>query len=677
MKRKIYKLLLGAKQGLFALSLLVAGMAYSQTTYTFNYTGSTQTITLSGGSVFIQMWGADGGNNLTAGTGGKGGYSTGTVNVAPGTYYVYVGGKGTTLQAASTAATGGFNGGGNSGAYSSTGNACGSGGGASHVASATGLLSTLSGNQSAVSIVAGGGGGGGANHGGTNTQDLGANGGGLTGGNGLTGTYGGFGGTQVAGGSNSSVPLYSGTMAEGGSFGQGGSANLAPSGYAAYPSNTGGGGGGGWYGGAAALWEGGGGGSGYVGGTVNGTTAAVGQPGFVPNPDVSGNGMVIITKLCDVTIGASSNPVCQGSSVTLTTTAITTLSWSASVSTASSIVVTPTSNTTYYVTGIGTNNCVATDGINITMVPLPNVSSMVNPPLLCVGNTATLTGQGAITYTWSNSTTGLTTAVNPNVTTNYTVSGTNGFGCINNAVIGVIVNTNVISVSANTTICTGKSVNISASGAVTYTWSNNISLSGLSVSPTLTTVYSVIGRDVNNCLLSNSVSITVNDLPNVFLSTDKDIICKKESVVLSATGANTYAWSNPITGPLNGASLTLTLNIDLPYLFTVVGTGTNGCSRTATVSVDVQKCAGVNELSEQNTFVSVYPNPNNGLFTVESKQISSGTIEIMDLSGKIIFTETIKSNATEVNMSAFATGIYFVKVKNETSSEVIKLIKNQ
>jgi hypothetical protein len=160
-------------------------------------------------------------------------------------------------------------------------------------------------------------------------------------------------------------------------------------------------------------------------------------------------------------------------------------------------------------------------------------------------------------------------------------------------------------------------------------------------------------------------------------SSDKDIICKGESVVLTASGANTYAWSNPITGPSTGASVPATLNIDVPYLFTVTGTDANGCTKTATVAVEVQKCTGVSEFGTQTDLVSMYPNPADGLVTIETKNGNSGTIEIMDLSGKIIFTETIISTTTEINISAFAAGVYFVKLQNETSSEVIKLIKNQ
>src|ERR1044072_4527832 len=80
--KKNYKLLSRAKQAVFALALAVSsGTSYSQTTYTFNYTGSVQTITLLPGNYEINCWGADGGAGGTAsaltGTGGIGGYSQG------------------------------------------------------------------------------------------------------------------------------------------------------------------------------------------------------------------------------------------------------------------------------------------------------------------------------------------------------------------------------------------------------------------------------------------------------------------------------------------------------------------------------------------------------------------------------------------------------------------------
>src|SRR5690606_23758531 len=83
----------------------------------FSYTGAVQTVTLPAGSYEIEAGGADGGD-AKGGIGGKGGYSKGIISVtSPTTYYIYIGGKGTT---ASAPTTGGRNGGGSSlGTFSS------------------------------------------------------------------------------------------------------------------------------------------------------------------------------------------------------------------------------------------------------------------------------------------------------------------------------------------------------------------------------------------------------------------------------------------------------------------------------------------------------------------------------------------------------------------------------
>ena len=200
----------------------------------FDYTGAVQNYTtVCRGTHTLTVWGAQGGN-----AGGKGGYSTGVVNLNENmNLYIYVGGQG------SRGSTGGFNGGG------TTGSSGGTGGGASDIRIGTDSLY-------ARVIVAGGGGGKGQDN-----CAAGGVGGGTTGGGSADqnscGTQAG-GGTQTAGGAKG---IYSGTSgANTGAFGKGGNASDG--------RYDGGGGGGGWYGGGAGAssgWSnGGGGGSGYV-----------------------------------------------------------------------------------------------------------------------------------------------------------------------------------------------------------------------------------------------------------------------------------------------------------------------------------------------------------------------------------------------------------------------------
>lgn len=200
----------------------------------FAYNGSVSNYTtMCRGKHTLTVWGAQGGN-----TGGKGGYSTGVVNLNENmNLYIYVGGQG------SKGSTGGFNGGGTAGTSG------GSGGGATDI--------RIAGNTLYYRVIVAGGGGGK----GQDSCAAGGVGGGTTGGGSASqsscGTQAG-GGTQTAGGAKG---VYSGTYgANTGAFGKGGNASDG--------SYNGGGGGGGWYGGGAGAssnWSnGGGGGSGYV-----------------------------------------------------------------------------------------------------------------------------------------------------------------------------------------------------------------------------------------------------------------------------------------------------------------------------------------------------------------------------------------------------------------------------
>jgi hypothetical protein len=654
MKRKIYKLLSGVKQGVFALALTVfSGTAYSQTTFTFNFTGNVQTLNFQPAPYFIEMWGGDGGDNLAPNTGGKGGYSAGYYNVTtPGTHYIYVAGKGIT-GLGSVSAPGGFNGGGTSAAYSSSGYGQGSGGGASHIASIQGLLSTLSANQADVVIVAGGGGGSGANYGGTSLQDLGGHGGGLIGGNGLSGSYGGTGGTQSVGGTGS---------IQNGAFGRGGDNS---------GSNTGGGGGGGWYGGGAAQWEGSGGGSSYIGGVTNGTTAAFGSPGYVPNPDVTGNGYVRITLLCDLGIQLTKNPICFGESINITTTATNNIVWGHTSSTATLVNVSPTSTTIYTLSGQASTGCTATQHITVTVNPLPNLTAIVTPSVLCVGETATISAQGAISYTWHPSgITGPNSTVSPPITASYNYVGENQFGCTTATVVNVIVNTNSLTVTAPASICEGSALEIVANGADTYTWSTGSFFKNTIVSPQVgSTTYTVRGTDQHNCDISEVVSINVNPRPNVTAVSDKNSVCRGESAILTASGADTYVWSNGSTT----SSVNVTLPVDVIYHYTVTGTDNNGCKTSAFVSVAVSRCTGIDELT---TLVGrVYPNPATEALTVELTGTSANTIEVMDVTGRVVlFLPEVTGNAS-VDVSSLSSGVYYVRVKSENATDIVKIVK--
>ena len=265
-------------------------------TITFTYTGDYyQWSAPATGTYTLEVWGAQGGGVGANywGVGGRGGYAKGDISLSNGqTLYIYPGQQG--FQSSTVNA---FNGGGKANFSTSYGTGW-TGGGATHIATAVGQLSALSGNTSAVKIVAGGGGGAAGSQGYAGFAVYSANGGAGGGTSGSAGASsnnetsyraGGGAGTQVSGGTSVSSDVASG-------FGRGADAQAAES-----DAIQGGGGGGGWYGGGAGqpAGGGGGGGSGYVGG-VTASIITVGNT-TMPNPaggtmsGNSGNGIARIT----------------------------------------------------------------------------------------------------------------------------------------------------------------------------------------------------------------------------------------------------------------------------------------------------------------------------------------------------------------------------------------------
>lgn len=301
----------------------VGSANYNGSVMNFDYTGSVQTVTLAPGTYKLECWGAQGGNsnqsNGTYGNGGKGGYSTGILNVSTNTtIYITVGGQGQN-GVLNTRTAGGFNGGGDGYGTNNSG-VGGGGGGASDISLMSPVFShssyfinNIRDTNSLLSRIIVAGGGGSAGYDVSNNAANGGAGGGTTGQDGLSNrVYHGTGGKQTTfgtGGSSEESNRYSVQAKFGCGASASNSTDVAP------------GGGGGWYGGGLHC-DSAGGGSGYV---YTPTTASnypsgcllnsayylsnaqtiAGNQSF-PSPTGgtetghSGNGYVRITKLTDV-----------------------------------------------------------------------------------------------------------------------------------------------------------------------------------------------------------------------------------------------------------------------------------------------------------------------------------------------------------------------------------------
>ncbi|MEO5675363.1 MAG: choice-of-anchor L domain-containing protein, partial [Chitinophagales bacterium] len=219
-------------------------------------------------------------------------------------------------------------------------------------------------------------------------------------------------------------------------------------------------------------------------------------------------------------------------------------------------LATPVTTTTYTLT-ITVGGCNASDEVTIIVDnPLP-VIVVPDSPSVCLGDSIQLNALNAGSFSWSPAT-GLSCTncaspfASPAATTTYIVTGNNS--CFTSFdTITVTVNP-AVSASAfgSITVCPGDTVQLSASGGETYSWSPEIGLDDpLSQNPlavvTGNVTYTVLVSNQFGCTDTASVTVDVFFVPDITITPYPDTtIYLGNSVMLVATGASTYSWSPPL-----------------------------------------------------------------------------------------------------------------------------------
>lgn len=241
-----------------------------------------------------------------------------------------------------------------------------------------------------------------------------------------------------------------------------------------------------------------------------------------------------------------------------------------------------------------TGVCQSSSTESIEVFNAPTVQTSVDE-VICEQDQVTISASGATTYNWDNNLgTGQNHSVSPLNSTIYTVTGTDNNGCTNTDMVSITVNPlPTVSAGTDETICDGQSTSLEATGAATYLWDNNLGTSATqTVSPVVTTVYEVIGTDINGCENSDQVVITVNVTPQVDAGLNF-VGCEGDEITLTATGASTYIWDN---GVLQNTPFIPGVG---SVTYTVTGTAANGCEDQDQVSVEIHELPIVDAGADQ------------------------------------------------------------------------------
>ncbi|MGQ0827308.1 MAG: gliding motility-associated C-terminal domain-containing protein [Bacteroidota bacterium] len=349
--------------------------------------------------------------------------------------------------------------------------------------------------------------------------------------------------------------------------------------------------------------------------TVTGTTSSC-----------SGSAVATVTVSAVGALTATSATICSGGSATLTASGANTYSWSTGATT-SSITVNPTSNTSYTVTGTS-GSCTATALATVTINS--SLTITVNSPSICAGETATLIANNGTLYSWSpggQTTNSITVA--PAVTTSYTVAGTSGT-CSDSAVSVVTIVTILPVTATSAAVCPGQTATLTASGAVTYSWSPGGQTSASIIVTSTPASYIVTGYSSSGgCTGTAIATVTTASATPVTISGNLVINACEETTLTAFPGGNTYFWGPT---PCDGCqSITVTPPASQQYY--VNYTDANGCSDGDTVTVVV---------TTLNTYflpTALSPNGDgiNDEIHFHGRGIESFTLKIFDRIGEKVF----------------------------------------
>ncbi len=337
----------------------------------------------------------------------------------------------------------------------------------------------------------------------------------------------------------------------------------------------------------------------------------------------------------------------------------------------------------------GYGNNLYVDNINVSGVSgtptAPVASFSSTSQSICAGQSVTYTSTSTnnpTSYSWSfpGGTPSSSTSASQVVTYssagtyNVTLTATNAGGANASNQTGYItVNAApaapTITSGGATTFCQGGSVTLTSSAGSATTWSN--SASGASITVSTSGTYTAT-TTVASCpsAASNSISVTVNPNPTVSFSS-VPMLCVSDgpyTLVQGSPAGGTYSGSGVTGNQFNPATVGIS-NTTVTYNYT----NGNGCSGSAQTTVVVDGCASIAE--NELDFITVYPNPSTGLFTISSGEVNLNTVKIFNALGQVVYeVSNLQDSKQVIDLKQMAKGVYTIRVLTEVGTQHIPIV---
>ncbi len=235
-----------------------------------------------------------------------------------------------------------------------------------------------------------------------------------------------------------------------------------------------------------------------------------------------------------------------------------------------------------------------------------------------------------------------------------------------------IVNTNPLVLLGNdTTICEGETITLDAGNAgASYVWSNSQITTQTRV-VTQAGPYVVNVTAANGCVGVGSINVDVLDAPTASTIFVVNNMPTYTFTILNPQNANQYSWDFGDGTTIANAPGTVSHTYLTAGPRQVSVTLTNECgTETVITTIVVSSTADV----ATNTIegLNVYPNPASERVVVELP--TSGTGSVFNTTGSLVTTIDSFTAKTEVSVSDWTPGVYFLHIQSEEKTSIIKLV---
>ena len=405
--------------------------------------------------------------------------------------------------------------------------------------------------------------------------------------------------------------------------------------------------------------------------------------------------MTVATQTPTITINSTATTICSGAADTFTaqitnggTSPV--FQWkvngvnagtnssrfiSSTLASGSAITCTLTSSLACASPSSATSNSIT---VNIGSSVVPTISISTPRDTICPGGSATFTATGtnlgAATYQWILNGSGVTS--NSPTYTAASLSNGNTISCVVTSSLSCAsprqATSNTITMfvpagpaititpSGTVTLCAGDSLQLTASGASAYQWSN--SATGSSIWVNATGTYDVAGSNGTCFYPATAPAVVVVHTPVVpTLSQNHNVI--------TATASASYQWVFNGTPMAGDTFQTLTIHQSGNYY--VITRDANGCYAKS-IQYLFSYVNGVGTIGN-DLGVKLYPIPNQGSFMVESSGLTDADISIFDIYGQKVYQQKLTSDHTQISNIGLSSAIYFVTISDQGRSETIKM----